>query len=159
MQDKFPMTTTGAAMLKESLEQLKSVERPRVTNAIAEARAHGDLKENAEYHAAREEQGLIEAHIKDLEHKLSLAQIIDVTTLPQTGKVVFGTTVVLEDLDNDTEVKYQIVGQDESDINKGLLAYNTPIARALIGNEEGDTVEIETPGGNKNYEIVEVLYQ
>ncbi len=126
--------------------ELKNSERPRISNAIAEARAHGDLKENAEYHAAREEQGLIEAQIKDLEHKLSLAQVIDVTTLPQNGKVVFGTTVILEDIDNDTEVTYKIVGQDESNINNGLLAYNTPI-------------EIETPGGNKTYEIVEILYQ
>ncbi len=159
MQEKFPMTTTGAATLKKTLENLKTVQRPRVTNDIAEARAHGDLKENAEYHAAREEQGLIEAQIKDLEHKLRLAQIIDVSKLPQNGKVVFGVTVILEDLDHETEVKYQIVGQDESDIDKGLLAYNTPIARALIGNEEGDTVEIETPGGSKTYEIVEVIYQ
>lgn len=159
MQDKFPMTTAGAATLKSTLENLKNVERPRVSNDIAEARAHGDLKENAEYHAAREEQGLIEAQIKDLEHKLGLAQIIDVTSLPQNGKVVFGVTVVLEDLDNEAEVTYKIVGSDESNINEGLLAYNTPIAKALIGNEEGDTVEIETPGGNKNYEIVEVLYQ
>lgn len=159
MQEKYPMTTQGATTLKTTLERLKSVERPRVTNDIAEARAHGDLKENAEYHAAREEQGLIEAQIKDLEHKMNLAQVIDVTALPKTGKVVFGTTVVLEDLDNDTEVTYKIVGQDESNITEGLLAYNTPIARALIGNEEGDSVEIETPGGNKSYEIVEVLYQ
>lgn len=159
MQEKFPMTTAGAATLKATLERLKNVERPRVSNDIAEARAHGDLKENAEYHAAREEQGLVEAQIKDLEHKLGLAQIIDVTSLPQNGKVVFGTTVVLEDLDTENEVTYKIVGQDESNINNGLLAYNTPIAKALIGSEEGDTVEIETPGGNKNYEIVEVLYQ
>lgn len=159
MQEKFPMTTTGAERLKTTLERLKTVERPRITNAIAEARAHGDLKENAEYHAAREEQGLIEAQIKDLEHKMSRAQIIDIATLPQNGKVVFGTTVLLEDLDNETEVTYKIVGQDESNINEGLLAYNTPIARALIGNEEGDTVDIETPGGNKTYEIIEVLYR
>ncbi len=159
MQEKFPMTTAGAATLKTTLERLKNVERPRVSNNIAEARAHGDLKENAEYHAAREEQGLLEAQIKDIEHKLSLAQIIDVKTLPQNGKVVFGVTVVLEDLDHESEITYKIVGQDESDISNGLLAYNTPIARALIGNEEGDTVEIETPGGSKNYEIVEVLYQ
>ncbi len=132
MQEKFPMTTTGAATLKDTLERLKNIERPRISNAIAEARAHGDLKENAEYHAAREEQGLIEAQIKDLEHKLSLAQIIDITTLPQNGKVVFGTTVILEDIDNDTEVTYKIVGQDESNINNGLLAYNTPIARAVL---------------------------
>ncbi len=159
MQTKFPMTTEGAKAMRETLERLKSVERPRVTNDIAEARAHGDLKENAEYHAAREEQGLLEAQIKDLEHKLSLAQIIDIKAIPNTGKVVFGTTVILEDLDNESEVTYKIVGQDESDISQGLLAYNTPIARALIGNEEGDSIEIETPGGNKNYEIVEVLYQ
>ncbi len=159
MQQKFPMTSEGAKTLRETLDRLKNVERPRVSNDIAEARAHGDLKENAEYHAAREEQGLLEAQIKDLEHKLGLAQVIDVTTLPQNGKVVFGVTVVLEDLDTEEEVTYKIVGQDESNINEGLLAYNTPIARALIGNEEGDTVEIETPGGSKNYEIVEVLYQ
>ncbi len=150
MQQKFPMTKAGAAVLKETLDRLKNVERPRVSNDIAEARAHGDLKENAEYHAAREEQGLLEAQIKDLEHKLGLAQIIDVKMLPQNGKVVFGVTVVLEDLDTGKEVTYKIVGQDESNIKEGLLAYNTPIARALIGNEEGDAVEIETPGGNKN---------
>ncbi len=159
MQTKFPMTTQGAQAMRETLERLKTVERPRVTNSIAEARAHGDLKENAEYHAAREEQGFLEAQIKDLEHKLSLAQVIDIKSIPEAGKVVFGTTVILEDLDHETEVSYKIVGQDESDISKGLLAYNTPIARALIGSEEGDIVEIETPGGNKNYEIVEILYQ
>ncbi len=159
MQAKFPMTTEGAAALRETLDQLKNVARPNVSNAIAEARAHGDLKENAEYHAAREEQGIIEAQIKDIEHRLNLSQVIDIKTVPQTGKVVFGTTVVLEDLDNEQEVTYKIVGQDESNIAKGLLAYNTPIARALIGNEEGDTVEIETPGGNKSYEIIEVLYK
>ncbi len=159
MQQKFPMTTQGAAAMQETLERLKNVERPRVSNDIAEARAHGDLKENAEYHAAREEQGLLEAQIKDLEHKLGLAQVIDVQTLPKNGKVVFGVTVVLEDLDTEEEVTYKIVGQDESNISQGLLAYNTPIARALIGNEEGDTIEIETPGGSKNYEIIEVLYK
>ncbi len=159
MQAKFPMTTEGAAALRETLDHLKNVARPNVSNAIAEARAHGDLKENAEYHAAREEQGIIEAQIKDIEHRLNLAQVIDIKNVPQTGKVVFGTTVVLEDLDNEQEVTYKIVGQDESNIAKGLLAYNTPIARALIGNEEGDAVEIETPGGNKNYEIIEVLYK
>ncbi len=159
MQTKFPMTTQGAQAMRETLERLKTVERPRVTNSIAEARAHGDLKENAEYHAAREEQGFLEAQIKDLEHKLSLAQVIDIKSIPEAGKVVFGATVILEDLDHETEVSYKIVGQDESDISKGLLAYNTPIARALIGSEEGDIVEIETPGGNKNYEIVEILYQ
>ncbi len=159
MQQKFPMTSEGATTLRETLDRLKNVERPRVSNDIAEARAHGDLKENAEYHAAREEQGLLEAQIKDIEHKLGLAQVIDISTIPQNGKVVFGVTVVLEDLDTEEEVTYKIVGQDESNINEGLLAYNTPIARALIGNEEGDTVEIETPGGSKNYEIVEVLYQ
>ncbi|PIE44864.1 MAG: transcription elongation factor GreA [Gammaproteobacteria bacterium] len=159
MQEKFPMTTAGAAEMKATLQRLKTIERPRVTSAIAEARAHGDLKENAEYHAAREEQGLLEAQIKDLEHKMRLAQVIDIKTLPKNGRVVFGTTVVLEDLDHETEVTYKIVGQDESDITQGLLAYNTPIACALIGNEEGDTVEIETPGGSKTYEIVEVLYK
>jgi len=159
MQQKFPMTKAGAAAMEATLNKLKNQERGRITQAIAEARAHGDLKENAEYHAAREEQGLIEAQIKDMEHKLSLAQIIDVTTLPQNGKVVFGTTVMLLDLDSDEEVTYKIVGQDESNISAGLLAYNTPIARALIGNEEGEEVEIETPGGRKHYEILKVSYQ
>ncbi len=159
MQAKFPMTTEGEATLRKTLDHLKNVARPKVSNAIAEARAHGDLKENAEYHAAREEQGIIEAQIKDIEHRLNLAQVIDIKNIPQTGKVVFGTTVVLEDLDTEKEVTYKIVGQDESNIAEGLLAYNTPIARALIGNEEGDTVEIETPGGNKSYEIIEVLYK
>ncbi|MPV85515.1 transcription elongation factor GreA [Ostreibacterium oceani] len=158
MQEKYPMTTKGAEALRAELDRLKAVERPRVINAIAEARAHGDLKENAEYHAAREEQGLVEAQIKDIEYKLSLAQIIDVTILPQNGKVVFGTTVVIENLDDEKTMTYKIVGQDEANVNQGLLAYNTPIARALIGNEEGDVVEIETPSGTKSFEILSVKY-
>lgn len=158
MQEKYPMTTKGAEALRAELDRLKAVERPRVINAIAEARAHGDLKENAEYHAAREEQGLVEAQIKDIEYKLSLAQVIDVTILPQNGKVVFGTTVVIENLDDEKTMTYKIVGQDEANVNQGLLAYNTPIARALIGNEEGDVVEIETPSGTKSFEILSVKY-
>ncbi len=155
---KYPITKAGAAKITAELEKLKTVERPRVITAIADARALGDLKENAEYHAAREEQGFIEARIKDLEHKVNIMQIIDVATVPQNGRVVFGTTVELEDVDSGDEVTYKIVGEDESDIKAGMLAYNTPIARALIGSEEGDVVDIEVPGGQKSFEILEVKY-
>ena len=145
-------------MLREELKNLKSVERPRIVEAIATARAHGDLKENAEYHAAKEQQGLMEARIRDIEAKLSNAQVIDVTKLSQDGRVVFGSTVHLVDLDSDAEATYRIVGEDEADIKAGLLSIASPIARALIGKNEGDEVAVETPGGKKNYEIVEVEY-
>ncbi|MGD8827705.1 MAG: transcription elongation factor GreA, partial [Gammaproteobacteria bacterium] len=140
--NRTPLTVRGAERLREELKRLKSVERPRVIQAIAEARAHGDLKENAEYHAAREEQGFIEGRIKEIEGKLSNAEIIDITSLNAGGKVVFGATVVLEDEDAGTEVTYQIVGEDEADIKSGLISVNSPIARALIGKEEGDPVTV-----------------
>ena len=154
---KVPMTVTGAERLRAELKELKSVARPRIIAAISEARSHGDLKENAEYHAAREQQSFIEGRINELEHKLSHAQIIDVTKLQPSGRVVFGVTVVLADED-DNEVRYQIVGEDEADIKAGRVSVNSPIARALIGKEEGDTVDVQAPGGVKSYEIVEVLY-
>ncbi len=156
--NKIPLTVQGAEKLKEELQRLKTVDRPRVVQAIAEAREHGDLKENAEYHAAREQQAFIEGRIKELEAKLSNAQIIDVSKLNRDGRVVFGTTVVLEDLDSGEEVIYQIVGDDEADIKSGKISVSSPIARALIGKEEGDVAEVQAPGGIKEYEIVEVRY-
>ncbi|EPC00090.1 transcription elongation factor GreA [Litchfieldella anticariensis FP35 = DSM 16096] len=151
--NKVPMTVAGEARLREELEQLKSVERPKVINAIAEAREHGDLKENAEYHAAREQQGFIEGRIQEIESKLSAAQVIDVTKLPKTGKVIFGVTVELCNLDTDEEMRYRIVGEDEADIKDGKISVTSPIARALIGKEEGDVVMVRTPGGEVEYEI------
>ena len=158
MKDKVPMTAAGAEQLRNELQELKSVARPQVIAAIAEARAHGDLKENAEYHAAREQQGFIEGRIADIEHKLAHAHVIDVTNLPPSGKVVFGATVCLADEDSGDEMRYQIVGEDEADIKEGRISVNSPIARALIGKEEGDIAEVQAPGGIKAYEIVEVLY-
>ncbi|TDX24654.1 GreA/GreB family elongation factor [Modicisalibacter xianhensis] len=154
--NKVPMTVVGEQRLREELNQLKGVERPRVINAIAEAREHGDLKENAEYHAAREQQGFIEGRIQEIESKLSLAQVIDVTKMPKTGKVIFGVTVELINLDNDEEVRYQIVGEDEADIKAGKISVTSPIARALIGKEEGDVALVRTPGGEVEYEISSV---
>jgi transcription elongation factor GreA len=141
------------------LKQLKSVERPKIVEAIATARAHGDLKENAEYHAAKDQQGMAEARIRDIEAKLSNAQIIDVTRLPATGRVVFGSTVHVVENDDDNESIYQIVGEDEADIKAGLMSVTSPIARGLIGKEEGDIVEVETPGGARTYEILKVEYK
>ena len=138
---------------------MKSVDRPDVITAIAEARAHGDLRENAEYHAAKDQQGFIEARIKDIEFKLSHAQIIDVTKLGASGKVVFGATVCLVDEDEDTEVVYQIVGEDEADIKTGMISVSSPIARALIGKEEGDVAEVKAPNGTKTYSIVDIKYE
>ena len=155
---KTPLTARGAELLREELKQLKSVERPKVTEAIATARAHGDLKENAEYHAAKEQQGLMEARIRDIEAKLSNAQIIDVTRLTPTGRVVFGATVHVVDEDDGTELRYRIVGEDEADIKSGLMSITSPIARALIGKEEGDSVQVATPSGSRAYEIVRVEY-
>jgi transcription elongation factor GreA len=155
---KIPITVRGAERLREELKRLKGVDRPNVIKAIAEARAHGDLSENAEYHAAREQQGFIEGRIKDIEGKLGNAQIIDVTTLPATGKVVFGSTVQLSDVESGDEVTYQIVGEDEADIKAGLLSVNSPVARALIGKAEGDEVTVQVPGGKKLFEIVAVRY-
>ncbi|MBS3786278.1 MAG: transcription elongation factor GreA [Gammaproteobacteria bacterium] len=154
-----PLTVRGAELLRDELQRLKSEDRPGVIKAIAEARAHGDLKENAEYHAAREQQGFIEGRIAEIESKLSNAQIIDVKTLPASGKVVFGVTVLLADEEDGSEKTYQIVGEDEADIKSGLISVQSPIARALIGKEEGDVVEVQTPGGQHGYEIVEVRYE
>ncbi|MCH2556304.1 MAG: transcription elongation factor GreA [Alcanivorax sp.] len=153
---RVPMTVAGADALRKELDQLKKVDRPRISAAIAEAREHGDLKENAEYHAAREQQGFCEGRIQEIEGKLSNAQIIDVTSLENTGKVIFGVTVTILDVDTDEEKVYQIVGDDESDIKNGKLSVNSPIARGLIGREEGDVVQIETPGGVKEYEVDKV---
>jgi len=140
------------------LRRLKTEDRPRVVNAIAEARAHGDLKENAEYHAAREQQSFIEGRIREIEAKLSNAQVVDVTALPQTGKVVFGATVSLEETESGKPLTYRIVGDDEADIKLGMISVSSPIARALIGKEEGDVVTVQAPGGDLEYEIVEVRY-
>ena len=156
--NKVPITVEGAEKLREELKKLKNEDRPRITKAIAEARAHGDLKENAEYHAAKEEQGLAEARVRDIEAKLSNAQIIDIKNMAASDKVIFGVTVVLSDVDTDAEVRYKIVGDDESDIAAGMLSYSAPIARAIIGKRAGDEVDVVTPGGRKTYEIVEVLY-
>jgi transcription elongation factor GreA len=155
---KVPLTARGAAQLKEELRRLKIEERPKVTQAIATARAHGDLKENAEYHAAKEQQGMMEARIRDIEAKLGNAQIIDVTEVNAGGKVVFGATVRLVDANDGSEAKYQIVGEDEADIKSGLLSIGSPIARALIGKREGDEVEVATPSGKRAYEITAVEY-
>ena len=151
--NRVPMTVRGEQVLREELERLKKVERPRIIQAIAEAREHGDLKENAEYHAAREQQSFAEGRIKELEHKLSHAQIIDVTTIPVTGKVVFGATVTLIDVEDDRTVAYRIVGEDEADAKANLISVNSPIARALVGKAEGDEVTVNAPGGDVIYEI------
>lgn len=155
---KVPITLQGAEKLREELKRLKTVERPRIIQAISEARAHGDLKENAEYHAAKEQQGFIEGRIKEIEGKLSHAQIIDVTTLGDGGRVVFGATVQLIDEASGEEITYRIVGEDEADIKTGLISVTSPIARALIGKDEGEQVTVTAPGGDKHYEIVEVRY-
>jgi transcription elongation factor GreA len=155
---KVPMTVQGERALREELERLKRVERPRITQAIAEAREHGDLKENAEYHAAREQQSFAEGRIMDIESKLAVAQVIDVTRLPHTGKVIFGATIDLIDVDSDETVTYRIVGDDEADVKRNLISVNSPIARALIGKEEGDTVTVRAPGGDREYEIGEVRH-
>ena len=155
---KVPLTARGAEQLKEELRRLKNEERPKVTEAIAVARAHGDLKENAEYHAAKEQQGMMEARIRDIEAKLSNAQIIDVTAINAGGKVVFGATVHLVDVKDGSEARYQIVGEDEADIKSGLLSIRSPIARALIGKREGDEVEVAAPSGKRAYEITAVEY-
>ncbi|HFE38651.1 MAG TPA: transcription elongation factor GreA [Gammaproteobacteria bacterium] len=156
---KVPLTINGAEALKKELKELKSVARPKIVAAIAEARAHGDLKENAEYHAAKEQQGFIEGRIAEIEGKLSNAQIIDVRELNAGGKIVFGTTVELADESTGEEVTYQLVGDDEADIKQGKLSISAPIARALIGKEEGDFAEVQTPGGLKEFEILAVRYE
>lgn len=154
--NKFPMTRNGEAALREELERLKKVERPRIVQAIAEARAHGDLKENAEYHAAREQQSFTEGRIMEIEGKLGNAQVIDVTTIPRTGKVIFGTTVDLVNLETDEKVTYRIVGEDEADVKGNMISVTSPIARALVGKEEGETVIVRAPGGEIEYEIDQV---
>ncbi|MBS0487018.1 MAG: transcription elongation factor GreA [Proteobacteria bacterium] len=155
---RSPMTTRGAERLRGEVERLKSVERPRIIAAIAEARAHGDLKENAEYHAAREQQGFVEGRIQELEAALSYAEVIDVARLNPNGKVVFGATVELLDESSNSEVTYQIVGDLEADIKQRLIAVNSPLARALIGKSEGDSFEFQAPNGVKSYEILSVRY-
>jgi transcription elongation factor GreA len=156
---KVPLTARGAEQLRAELEKLKRVERPKVIEAIAEARAHGDLKENAEYHAAREQQGFIEGRIKEIEAKLSHAQIIDVTKLSANGKVVFGATVDVLEAEKDQEHTFIIVGDDEADIKHGKVSVSSPIARALIGKAEGDVALVDTPGGQRELEILEVRYE
>lgn len=156
--NKVPITVLGAEKLREELINLKSVVRPRIIDAISEARAHGDLKENAEYHAAREQQGFVEGRIKEIESKLSNCQIIDVTTLHADGKVVFGSTVELEDLDTEQVVTYRIVGEDEADIKEGRISITSPIARALIGKHVEDVATVKAPGGVREYEIRAVHY-
>ena len=155
---KFPMTIQGARALEDELKHLKTVLRPQITQAIAEARELGDLKENAEYHAAREQQGMVEARIRDIEGRLQNAQVIDVASITPTGKVIFGTTVDIANVETDEQVTYQIVGDDEADIKQGKLSVSSPIARALIGKEEGDVVAVKTPSGLIEYEIVEVRH-
>jgi transcription elongation factor GreA len=155
---KVPLTATGAIKLREELQRMKSEDRPRIINAIAEARAHGDLKENAEYHAAKEQQSFVEGRIADIESQLSNAQIIDVTTLNANGRVVFGTTVDLVDEESGDQVTYQIVGDLEADIKQGKISVSSPIARALIGKEEGDVAVVKAPAGDRHYEIIAVRY-
>lgn len=155
---KVPVTVRGHEMLQEELKQLKFVARPEVIKAIAEARAHGDLKENAEYHAAKDQQGFIEARIKDIEGKLSHLQVIDVTAVDARGKIIFGSTVELFDEGIGKEIIYRIVGEDEADIGAGLISYTSPIARALIGQNEGDVVSFAAPDGEKQFEVIEVRY-
>jgi len=153
---KIPMTVLGAAMLREELSRLKTIERPRIINAIAEARAHGDLKENAEYHAAREQQSFVEGRILEIEGKLSSAQIIDITQIANAGKVIFGTTVAVTNVDTDETFHYKIVGEDEADIKLMKVSITSPIARAMIGKQVGDIIEVRTPDGTIEYEIITV---
>jgi transcription elongation factor GreA len=152
------MTARGAELLRNELRRLRGEERPRVIRAIAEARGHGDLSENAEFHAAREQQGFLEGRIKEIEARLSNAEIIDVAQLPATGRVVFGATVELADVDSGTSVSYQIVGEDEADISGGRISIRSPIARALIGKVQGDVVDVSAPGKTRSYEVVSVRY-
>ena len=155
---RVPLTKEGEILIKEKLSNLKFVERPQISNAIAEARAHGDLKENAEYHAAKELQGLIEAKISEMENALANAQVIDVKEIPETGRVIFGSTVKVYDIKNDKEIKYKIVGNLESDPEKGQISIDTPIAKGLVGKFVDDEINIQTPSGNLKYEILEVKH-
>ncbi|MGM0524931.1 transcription elongation factor GreA [Idiomarina seosinensis] len=157
--NQIPMTERGAQMLREELKRLKTVDRPRIVEAIADAREHGDLKENAEYHAAREQQGFCEGRIQEIESKLANAQIIDVTKVPNNGKVIFGSTVTVYNTKTDEEVSYKIVGDDEADIKSNLISVNSPISRALIGKEIDDVAIVTTPNGEVEYEIVAVKYE
>lgn len=157
--NREPITVLGAEKLQQELDQLKKVERPRITAAIAEARAHGDLKENAEYHAAREQQGITEARIRDVEALLSNAQVIDVTAIPHTGKVIFGAKIDLINLETDEEVTYQVVGEGEADVAANKISVRTPIARALIGKQEGNVVLVKVPKGEIEYEIIAVRHE
>ena len=157
--NSVPLTVQGTEKLRAELDELKNVKRPQIIEAIATARAHGDLKENAEYHAAREQQSFAEGRIKEIEGKLSNAEIIDVTKVNANGRVVFGTTVILANEDNGDEVTYKIVGEDEADIKQNMISITSPVARAMIGKEEGDPITVEAPAGNINYEIVEVRYE
>jgi len=157
--NKVPMTIRGAELLREELQKLKSGDRPRVIQAIAEARAHGDIKENAEYHAAKEQQGFIEGRIKEIEAKLSNIQIIDVTAIDAKGRVVFGSTVDILDVELDQQSTYKIVGEDEANIKEGLISFSSPIARAMIGKNEGDEVNFSAPGGERHFEVIEVRYE
>lgn len=159
MSGKVPITLRGAEQLREELKRLKTVERPSVVAAIAEARSHGDLSENAEYDAAKERQGFVEGRIAEVEGKLGNAQIIDPRALDADGRVVFGSTVELEDMDEGQTVTYQIVGDDEADIKQGKISLNSPVARSLIGKFAGDVVEVQTPGGRREYEILDVRYE
>ena len=155
---KIPMTVEGEVALRIELEKLKKEDRPTVIQAIAEAREHGDLKENAEYHAAREQQGFIEGRIQDIESKLSLCQVVDISQMPEGDRVIFGSTVTIINTETDEEVTYRIVGDDEADVKAGMISYQSPIARALISKEIGDVVNVHTPGGEVEYEIVDVFY-
>ena len=155
---KIPMTVEGEAALRIELEKLKKEDRPTVIQAIAEAREHGDLKENAEYHAAREQQGFIEGRIQDIESKLSLCQVVDISQIPEGDRVIFGSTVTIINTETDDEVTYKIVGDDEADVKSGMISYQSPIARALISKEIGDVVNVHTPGGEVEYEIDDVSY-
>ena len=157
--NKYPMTVQGARALEEELAHLTKVRRPALSQAIAEARELGDLKENAEYHAAREEQGMVEARIRDIEGRLQHAVVIDVTTIPHSGKVIFGTTVDIANCETDETVTYQIVGEDEADIKAGKISVNSPIARALIGKYAGDIAQVQAPGGLREYEVLDVRYE
>lgn len=158
MSAKFPITLRGVELLRAELHRLKTIERPAVIAAIAEARSHGDLSENAEYDAAKERQGFLEGRIKEVEGKLGNAQIIDPASLDVDGRVVFGATMELEDMESGQKVTYQIVGDDEADIKSGMISFNSPVARALIGKFAGDVVEVHTPGGTREYEILDVKY-
>ena len=157
--NKIPMTTQGAEQLKEELHNLKSIERPKITSAIKEAREKGDLKENAEYHAAREQQSFTEGRIKDIEAKLSNAQIIDIKNMPKSTKVIFGSTVMLLNLDDEKKVQYKLVGEDEANLKIGKISITSPLARSLIGKEQGDIIELKMPSGITEYEIIKVIYE